>query len=794
MHSKDDSPPFELDVTSPAFTRTKWLARSFFAASEANITLNDGGRVGRSGEPGNPAPADPFAHRVIEAGELLWIEDAQADPKCGADLLAAGPTAMRFYAAAPIRLADGTTAGVLSVVDPDPRAFDEQLARTLTELAATVADECERARLASELRRTRAVLFALVESLPVTTLTTDMNFNVVTASPVWLERFGLTAAEAEGRNMLELDPELFTQFRPAFERVLLGETRRDDSVREDVDGKPRWKRTELTPWRDDSGAIGGMIVSSRDISETVLAMDRSERWDQRLKLALEIAEVHVYDIDYVAQTLEKAGPEDIFFSAPQSFAEITRDNLAMVRPEDRDRVRAERRKSFYETGIAKSEFRVNRDDREVWAATAANVFRDERGRTIRIVGAMRDITTHKLAERALLQAKEEAEAANRAKSSFLATMSHEIRTPLNGVLGMAQAMSADELTPQQRDRLSVIRQSGETLLAILNDVLDLSKIEAGKFDLEETDFDIADLARGAHGAFTAIAHKKGLSFDLVVDRTARGVYRGDSTRVRQILYNLVSNALKFTQEGEVRVTVEGRPEGISIRVSDTGIGIPAPRLAMLFEKFEQADASTTRRYGGTGLGLAICRELANMMGGSIRAESEPGKGTVFTVELPLPRVEGDLERVESPAIEDPGCVELEEPEIRILAAEDNQVNQLVLKTLLAQAGVDPVIVGDGRQAVDAWEADEWDVILMDVQMPEMDGPTATRTIREREKATGRRRTPIIALTANAMAHQVADYAAAGMDTFVAKPIEISRLFSAIQEVLSGEGGGAVEAA
>ena len=374
-------------------------------------------------------------------------------------------------------------------------------------------------------------------------------------------------------------------------------------------------------------------------------------------------------------------------------------------------------------------------------------------------------------------ARAAAEAANQAKSQFVANMTHEIRTPLNGVLGMTQAMAGGELSDLQRERLDVVRKSGDMLLAILNDVLDLSKIEAGKLELETIPFDMLEVARGAHAAFTALAHKKGLSFDLKVEPEAAGVYRGDSIRVRQIIYNLVSNALKFTAEGEVRVRVTAADPGLRIMVSDTGIGIPPDRLASLFQKFEQADASTTRRFGGTGLGLAICRELAQLMGGFIVVESVVGQGSTFIVTLPLERLAQPAANLAS--VEAGPVADFTGRPLRILAAEDNQVNQLVLKTLLHQVGLQPVLVDDGRAAVEAWEAEAWDLVLMDMQMPVMDGLAATRRIREREAATGRLRTPIIALTANVMAHQVAGYRAAGMDGFVAKPIEVTCLFDAM---------------
>jgi len=368
-----------------------------------------------------------------------------------------------------------------------------------------------------------------------------------------------------------------------------------------------------------------------------------------------------------------------------------------------------------------------------------------------------------------------AESANAAKSTFLATMSHEIRTPLNGVLGMAQAMAGDELSERQRDRLSVIHRSGESLLAILNDVLDLSKIEAGKLELEQVEFELAEVARGAYSAFTALANKKGLSFALDIE-AARGRYLGDPTRLRQILYNLISNALKFTEQGEIRVTARRRDEMLEISVKDTGVGIPPESLTKLFAKFDQLDSSTTRRFGGTGLGLAICRELAQLMAGEISVESDLGLGSTFTLRAPLPRVSD--EKIVAPSA---AATPEERPEIalRVLAAEDNAVNQLVLKTLLHQMGVDPTVVDNGLLAVEAWESGDWDVILMDIQMPVMDGLTASAAIRNREADTGRPRTPIVALTANAMAHQVEQYIAAGMDGHVAKPLQAAELFETL---------------
>ena len=375
--------------------------------------------------------------------------------------------------------------------------------------------------------------------------------------------------------------------------------------------------------------------------------------------------------------------------------------------------------------------------------------------------------------------------ASLAKSNFLATMGHELRTPLNGMLGMAQAMAmSGSLNDEQRAQLKVIRRSGESLSAVLNDLLDLSKIEAGELELEVTEFDLEHLTRGVMAIFSHQAEKKGLAFNYIIEDSAKGCYRGDSARVRQMLYNLFSNAVKFTDEGAIAFTASREAGEITLRVDDTGIGIAPENLDRLFDSFFQADASNTRRYCGAGLGLTICLELATLMGGKIVADSAPGEGSTFTVTLPMERI-ADVKQVGPATAAEPAAPAAEASgQIRMLAAEDNDVNQLVLKTLLAQAGVAPTLVADGAQCVAAWERETWDIILMDIQMPTMDGVQATREIRRREAETGRARTPILAVTANAMVHQVAAYEAAGMDGVVPKPIEITRLFAAIEGALA----------
>jgi CheY-like chemotaxis protein len=421
-----------------------------------------------------------------------------------------------------------------------------------------------------------------------------------------------------------------------------------------------------------------------------------------------------------------------------------------------------------------------------WSDCSFEAVRAEDGRIVGVLGARQDISRRKAAERDLLAESRRAEAASQAKGEFLANMSHEIRTPLNGILTMAQVMAQGELSNAQRDLLCIVRQSGQDLLHLLNDILDFSKIEAGKLELEQTEFDPEKVLESTLAGFAALAEKKDLQLWLDVAPSARGLRRGDPARLRQIVANFVSNALKFTDRGGVRIAIAGLGEtgreGLQVAVNDTGPGIAADKMSLLFQKFSQVDASTTRRYGGTGLGLAICQELAALMQGRVWAESVDGEGSTFFAELKLPYLR-DIVAEAKDAGQSDGFGEPSRP-LRLLAAEDNPTNRVVLTTVMQVFGFDLTLVEDGAQAVEAWRGQDFDAILMDVQMPVMDGVQATWAIRAEEAASGRRRTPIVALSANAFHHQISDYLSAGMDTHVAKPIDLSTLQAALDYVLA----------
>lgn len=386
-----------------------------------------------------------------------------------------------------------------------------------------------------------------------------------------------------------------------------------------------------------------------------------------------------------------------------------------------------------------------------------------------------------------------AEHAAQAKSEFLAMMSHEIRTPMNGVIGMAQALMKTPMKDDQRKMLSVMIESSDMLLLLLNDILDMSKIEAGKIELESIAFAPQKLVESARDLFDARASAKDIRLEVEIASDATDWRRGDPARLRQILFNLVSNAIKFTEQGVVTISLGlGPARELVVSVSDTGIGIPPERLAHLFEKFTQADSSHTRIYGGTGLGLSIAKAMTEAMGGILSVESEVGVGSIFTCALPLQTVSAPLEEPETLATssQNAGLPARESAEaqsalpMRLLVAEDNQTNQLVLQALLSNFEVDMIFTQNGQEAVEAWQSGQYDAILMDMQMPVMDGATAIRTIRAQEIRENRSRTPIVALTANALQHQIDAQIEAGADAHAAKPIHLPSLMAAIDAAIS----------
>ena len=398
-----------------------------------------------------------------------------------------------------------------------------------------------------------------------------------------------------------------------------------------------------------------------------------------------------------------------------------------------------------------------------------------------VYGVARDVTERLELQAQMAAAHAAAEAANRAKSDFLANMSHEIRTPLNGVIGIASALARTDLTAEQRDMLGMILSSGSTLERLVSDVLDFSKIEAGRLEIEARPFDLRAELGDLLEVFRGQALAKGLDFPIAYGDAAKGQFVGDAVRLKQVVGNLLSNAVKFTAQGQVSISItldepSAGPANLLLEVRDTGVGFPPDFAAALFQRFRQAGSS---RFGGAGLGLSITRALVEMMGGEIEAASTLGQGSAFRVSLPLARAPArEAHAPAAPEAHPPRSLST----LRVLLAEDHPINQRVVELILAPYEVALTIVDDGAQALAAHAASRFDLVLMDMQMPVMDGLAATRAIRERERETGAH-IPIVMLSANAMTQHRQDAADAGADHHLAKPITAAALIQALDIAL-----------
>ena len=642
---------------------------------------------------------------------------------------------------------------------------------------AVHTDITARKQAQEELRESRERLAAILDNSPTVIFLKDLEGRYLVINRQFEQRWGVRQESVHGRTDHELWPAEIADMVRANDLKVIEEGRSIEVEEVILD------RTYLSakfPLRDPGGdiyAVGGVAT---DITDRKRADDALRRERRQLAEAQAVAKLGSWEWDLTTGVSEWSDEQcRIYGLQPGTPVPDAEAVMLYVHPNDRERVTAKMRGLLVDPQPVDIEFRLQLDNgASPFVSVHANVITDDDGRPVKLAGSTQDVTEQRAFEHELTRARDQALAATHLKSQFLANMSHEIRTPMNGLIGMTELMLDTELSAEQREYAELARSSGETLVALVNDVLDLSKIEAGKLELDSADFRLGEAVEDVSALMSTRAREKGLQLSTLIENDVPAVVRGDELRVRQVLSNLVSNAVKFTNAGEVRVhisRVESRDDAATVRfeVSDTGIGIEPGQLARLFESFEQADPSMTREYGGTGLGLTIARQLTEMMDGQIEAASTPGEGSTFGVTIAFQA--GSAEASEMDAFEARSDLQ----GVHVLVADDNATNRRVLLHLASSWGMRAVAVGDGRAALDelrraAQEGEPFESVIADMHMPGLTGLELARKVREDPEL---RATQLVLLSSGLDDRRTARRA--GFDSHLSKPVRRSSLYETL---------------
>jgi PAS domain S-box-containing protein len=791
-------------AAEPSFDRLTALAAELFSAPIAAVSLVEQNHLFFKSTYGMERIAvsreQSFCTYAILSNEVTVVPDAAQDPRFAHNPQVAGQPGIRFYAGAPLETPEGLRLGTLCVFDSKPRPMPcgEHLA-ALKVLAAQVMEllELHRARLelaamrreldqqACDLRESRELsgrterrAALALEAGQMGYWERDATTDRITFSPGLAVLLGLDPATYDGTvegwlaNVHPDDRDLVTQTVQAAN--LSHETYTLKYRRKTADGSDRWITSRGTYRADAAGNFDGAQGVSWDSTAAEEAVRQLKLSEEQFRALSASAPVGVFRSDMSGNmTYANLRTAEIF----------GRPEADLLGPRWQQCVHSDDRGQLLESIYAanareaswEGDFRLILPAGEVrWVSARNTMIRDERGQVVGKIGTIDDVTQRRQAMVDLQAAKEAAEEANRAKDTFLANVSHELRTPLNGVMGISSLLLDMGLNREQFEMATTIQESGRALLRVVNDMLDLSRIEHGGFSIQPQPFNLPATIQQTIVLLEPEARRKALRLAARYPAQLPPWYVGDAARIQQILLNFLSNAIKFTTAGEIQTSVEAVADGnLLFAVTDTGPGIPPEAQKKLFRPFSQVDGSSTRRNGGAGLGLAIARRLAELMGGSVGVISAPGHGSTFWLRLPLeihqPPQPSEKATV-PPAAHSAG---------RVLLVEDNPVNQKVAAGALRKLGWEADVAANGVIALDLYQKNSYAVVLMDCQMPEMDGYAATREIRNWESAHGCPNTPVVALTAHAMKGDRERCLAAGMDDYLTKPLAMHELRDAL---------------
>jgi len=639
------------------------------------------------------------------------------------------------------------------------------------------------------LKSSEAQLKLFIEHAPAAIAMLDKDLRYLSVSRRWLAEFGLVDQELTGRSHYEVFPELPERWKEVYHRCLAGavESAEEDSFTT-ADGRTRWVRWEVRPWHGDSGEVGGLLYFCKDITEARKAREALRQSEEKFKSIFASTPEPVSFMTWEEARYVEVN-EALLTSRGYTRDEVLgRSSLELdtwADQRERDRFRAE-------LAVAKKvrdmEVRLRTKSGEIRTVILSADLLELDGR-LYMLCVNTDISERKGMEAELLRAKQVAEVATSMKNEFLANMSHEIRTPLNGLLGMLQLLQTTYLGDVQKNYLTMAIQSSQRLTRLLSDILDLSRIEAGKLVIEEQEFEIGQQKKTVLELFTLPARDKGLELEFAIDKDMPPVLIGDEARLRQILFNLVGNAIKFTQSGHVRVDATPLHASgdadlhVLFTVSDTGVGISDEHLGKIFEPFVQAEESFTRRFQGAGLGLSIVCKLVGLMDGELAIDNSEGAGTTIYVSLPFSISEASADRAQDEPLQRQTQAA---KSLRILLAEDEVVNLVAFKMLLEKRGHAVTTAHDGKEALRRFSEKEFDVVLMDIQMPVMDGLEAIKLVRDRSLFGYKADIPVVAMTGYAMAGDKEKFLAAGMTDHIAKPIDYGELDRVLERV-TGQG-------